>query len=332
MAACPQFADVDGDGDLDLISGSNEPARIHVFARQENGLFDRPIALQDAAGGEVSLPFPDDEADYRKVTHPSFVDWDDDGDLDLIVGGFLGKIRLFLNNGSKTSPAYESRGRPVQAAGRDMDLYMGTAPLAHDWDGDGLFDILSGLYEGGVAMFKNVGKPGSPVFEEARYLVPRPDDVHQPGFPLDDEKMIPGTRTYVHVTDYDGDGHDDLLVGDLICNHNLKPGLTPQKLSRARVCLDRLADVIVESKRVRMEFSRSHYQRALDEGIPNDERMKTFSQDWAEHVKTGPQWKLFVELKNLRIESDEYLDHNTPHVRGHVWVYLRKPAARLKDR
>jgi len=52
--------------------------------------------------------------------------------------------------------------------------------------------------------FRNVGEPGKPRFAPGERLVPKASEVF-------DE---PGSRTQVHVADFDGDGRLDLLLGD----------------------------------------------------------------------------------------------------------------------
>ena len=70
----PTFADIDGDGDLDLYVG-NMQGKIKVFTNT-NGVFTPTTDLQ--VGGT------DIDAGYR--SRPTFADIDGDGDLDLYVG------------------------------------------------------------------------------------------------------------------------------------------------------------------------------------------------------------------------------------------------------
>jgi hypothetical protein len=139
------------------------------------------------------------------------VDWDGDGDLDLVLGSNSGGLYLRLNEGTPTKPAYATEsvqlltadGSPLRGNGGDA------IPTIADWDGDGLFDILTGGSNGGVVWMRNVGKKGAPAFARAEVLIePRG------AAPTNGEPAWPAQRTQVHVADYDGDGVLDLLVGD----------------------------------------------------------------------------------------------------------------------
>ena len=135
------------------------------------------------------------------------VDWDDDGDLDLVLGSFQGNFYVRLNEGSAREPAFATKsivvehdGEPVAIPGRDA------IPEIVDWDGDGRFDILSGSGAGGVYWVRNIGtKKGEPEFAKPVALL---------GPSGNSSATAPGRRTQVCVTDYDDDGDLDLLVGD----------------------------------------------------------------------------------------------------------------------
>jgi hypothetical protein len=215
------LADLTGDGIDDLFTGCFEGG-VYVLAGSKEGEFAWPQKLLDKAGNILRLGqyWDYDAKKWTGVAESKFkdslgigataVDWDNDGDLDLLLGSFDGQFFVRLNEGSRAKPAFAtesvrlmSGGAPLAVAGRD------SIPKIVDWDGDGLFDILSGSGDGGVYWLRNVGRKGEPAFKSTQVLV-------KAGAPQRDAENVtwPGERTQAVATDYDGDGDLDLLVGD----------------------------------------------------------------------------------------------------------------------
>jgi hypothetical protein len=215
--------DIDADGYPDILSGSYSregkmAGLFQVLRGKPDGSFRKAEVLKGTDGQPLIIPIPEkEEFSVENIcTRPFAVDWDGDGHLDLVVGNFGGTFYWFKGEGKgKFRPKPEliknASGKPLRIDGNHSD------PFVIDWNGDGALDIVSGSSEGGVQWAKNQAPRGKPPqFDRFEWLI-KPGRSIQFG-DLADEKALTGptTATRVWVTDFNGDGKLDLLVGDRV--------------------------------------------------------------------------------------------------------------------
>ena len=129
----PALGDLDGDGDLDLMVGESS-GWLNYY--RNTGTGQRPHFTL------VSDEFQGIKVGRRSA--PLLLDWDRDGDLDLLVGSELDGIVLFRNIGSAEEPRFD-RARTALP-----EVPALAAPAAGDFDGDGDLDLVVGNVGGGV--------------------------------------------------------------------------------------------------------------------------------------------------------------------------------------
>ena len=127
---------------------------------------------------------------------PQIADWDEDGDLDLIVGERNGYIWLYLNNGTVTNPTLTRVGK-VKANGSIIDVGYNSCLVIVDWNNDGKKDLIIGNMDRQMRIYLNYGENNAPIFGSYSVVA---NVRHYRGSP--------------DIADMDNDGKKDLIVGD----------------------------------------------------------------------------------------------------------------------
>jgi uncharacterized protein (DUF2141 family) len=142
----PELGDVDGDGDLDLVSGDTV-GQFHYF--KNTGTTTSPtFAAQTGAAN----PFNGFSVGLAGSV-PAFGDVDDDGDLDLVSGGDNGTQFYFENTGPTGSPVFVARtGTSNPFNGLDVGTF--SAPTLGNLDGDNDLDLVSGNNAGTLKYYR----------------------------------------------------------------------------------------------------------------------------------------------------------------------------------
>lgn len=332
--------DLDGDGHLDILSGS-WPGEIFFFKGGPDHTFAAPVKLKNKEGktinvgggirensgdmlliagdakfeqkdGKNFIVYEDQRIEIPKGKQAGItgtasavhaVDWNGDGKLDLLVGEIGGSVYLVPNEGTAKAFAF-GKERQLTAGGKPLQVNGGDAgPFACDWDGDGKTDLLVGAGDGSVWFYRNVGTKTEPQLAAGVCLVP-PGEAHYGADAPKEPRR--GHRAKVCAVDWDGDGRLDLLVGDFATQ---KPVL-PEPTAGQKAEQDKLRKELDDVTNRYREFSQKLHG---PNRLKDEKELEKASKDFQEVLE---------KMQSLRGKlPPEYENH------GWVWFFKRLPPA-----
>jgi len=157
-----EVVDWDHDGDLDLVMG-NETGFVHWaknVSRPGRIMFQAPRKLM-YTGRSLFIDDEDPERPFGQAK-PTVVDWDGDGDLDVLVGNNSNRIAYFERDGAGFKPML-----PLRHDNGERFSFR-AQPSAVDWNGDGLLDLIAGS---SIGINRNTG-PDIAISLYLRYRAP----------------------------------------------------------------------------------------------------------------------------------------------------------------
>lgn len=239
----PAFADVNNDGDVDILNFDFGGSRVEYFENQSQeltttagdtlwflrqtkcwGMFSENVQnnslfLNDDCGGRYlnsnSNGSPNSLSTMDKLllhTGSTLLAWDLDGDADqdLIIGDVAHPNLILASNTGTTTEAFIGQSDTLfPSLDVPVNIHLFPAAFRADVSGDGLPDLLVSPNDRRpqtqhlVWYYQNVGTPQMPLLQW-----------QQSDF-LERDILDVGTRSYPAFVDADADGLCDLLVGNL---------------------------------------------------------------------------------------------------------------------
>ena len=208
----PNFADFDGDGDLDLICGEF----VDKFTWFENtAARSRP---KYAAGRHLTWMGKPLKMDLCMIV-PVALDWDRDGDIDLVVGQEDGRAALVENTGEVID------GMPqflppkfFQQQADELKFGALVTPCSFDWDNDGDEDLICGNTAGYIGFIENLDGGDPPRWAAPVYLKADGEIIRimaGPNGSIQGPCEAKWGYTTLNVADWNHDGLPDIVVNSI---------------------------------------------------------------------------------------------------------------------
>ena len=251
------FFDADGDGDLDLVVGSGGNN-----VGMERSYISR-LYINDGKGNfsksKIELP-----STYKNIATIAPHDYDDDGDVDLFIGsrsvvgvyGVSPDHLLLENMGDGTfTDVTERLGYDLKDAGMVTDSQW------KDMDGDGKKDLIVTAEWDTPKIYKNTGRRLTKMDSSLDSLY--------------------GWWNTVETADLDGDGDQDLILGNQGLNLHYKPtAYTPMKLYINDYDNNGTIEQIMTLQENGGDYP-IHQKRELTEQLPNLKKQNLKASDYA---------------------------------------------------
>ena len=174
----------------------------------------RGSAVSTGADAPDLVLFSELVAKADAFSAPSLHDWNGDGALDLVVGekpaDGAGRVKVYMNQGATDALAYTDSFYATYwdaSASSSVEIAVSgeIVPQIADITGDGLDDLLVGLADGTIALYRGTELGGARVFSSPESVLV--------GAANAKKALDVGSDAGVEVFDWNGDGRNDLVVG-----------------------------------------------------------------------------------------------------------------------
>ena len=222
LGVFPRLVQWDADGKKDLLIGRHD-GTVEIYLNQNTN-------ADPLFGGAAKVQVGGSNIDVGDRATSLPIDWDNDNDIDLVVGALDGRVRLYINGSLPgASPTFAAEQLINDGATPLLESDNRSSPAIADVTGDGAKDLVLGTTYGPLHLYENQGTDAAPVCDG--YTV-----VTSEGNPIDHT----GSRMRPSLLDWTGDGYMDILVGDYSGQVYLYEGV-PEPATLALLTLGALA-------------------------------------------------------------------------------------------
>lgn len=155
LSVTPVFGDIDADDDFDLFVGRFD-GKISYY-KNVGDKFNPSFLFQGFVSDVLATAI-----DIGSSSVPLLFDNDDDGDLDLTIGAFNGRLVFYRNIGNAANPMFDLDATYFIG----IDIGDNSTPFFTDYDSDGDHDLFCGNRDGSILYFRNDSNNIFPIWNQ----------------------------------------------------------------------------------------------------------------------------------------------------------------------